>query len=247
MKDILSSKDIVMRDSTRKYLQRNLKKLNIIKFQNIEGKLYVYSKSLTTEQLLALYVNVKTELEQLKKTDCNYDITLIRNTAKSIRKEIMQLQDSLPWLPQPKDLEPEKFVLPNKLNLIVKYLLNDKDEQSSRTDRLRYSLGQDIIYAATKGRVRTPKSILLSSMVKTLTNNTELINILNRLGHGVSYSLLMEAQTVNAFRIFDEQLVSGCIIPKECQSDTFSIYIADNIDRNEVTLFGMDKSNLLLT
>ena len=79
-------------------------------------------------------------------------------------------------------------------------------------------------------------------MVKTLTNSTELINILNRLDHGVSYSLLMEAQTENAFRIFDEQLVSGCIIPKECQSDTFSIYVADNIDRNEETLSGMDKS-----
>ena len=134
MEDIFSSKDIVMRDSTRKYLQRYLEKLNIIKFQNIEGKFYVYSKSLPTEQLLVLYVNVKTELEQLKKTDRNDDITLIRNTAKSIQKEIMQLQDSLPWPPQPKDLEPEKIVLPNKLNLIMKYLLNDKDEQSSRTD-----------------------------------------------------------------------------------------------------------------
>ena len=57
----------------------------------------------------------------------------------------------------------------------------------------------------------------------------------------------MEVQTDNAFRIFDEQLVSGGIIPKECQSDTFSIYVADNIDRNEETLSGMDKSNLLLT
>ena len=106
----------------------------------------------------------------------------------------MQLQDSLLWPPQPKDLEPEKFTLPNKLNLIMKSLLNDKDEQSSRTNRLRYSLGQDIIYAATKGRVRTHKSILLPSVVKTLTNNTELINILNRLGYRVSYSLLMEAR-----------------------------------------------------
>ena len=36
--EIFSSKEITMRDSTRKYLQRNLEKLNIIKFQNIEGK-----------------------------------------------------------------------------------------------------------------------------------------------------------------------------------------------------------------
>ena len=45
---IFSFQDIIMRELTRKYLQRNLKKVNIIIFQNIEGKLYVYSTSLTT-------------------------------------------------------------------------------------------------------------------------------------------------------------------------------------------------------
>ena len=45
---IFSFKDIIMRELTRKYLRRNLKKVNIIIFQNIEGKLYVYSTSLTT-------------------------------------------------------------------------------------------------------------------------------------------------------------------------------------------------------
>ena len=68
MEVVFSSKEITMRDSTRKYLQRNLEKLNIINFQNIEGKLYVYSTSLTTEQLVILYVNTKTELDQLKKS-----------------------------------------------------------------------------------------------------------------------------------------------------------------------------------
>ena len=79
----------------------------------------------------------------------------------------MQLKDSISWPPEPKDLEPEKLTLPNKLNLIMNSLLNDKDEQLSHTDRLRR---QDI-YAATKGRLRTPKIILLLFMVKTLTNN----------------------------------------------------------------------------
>ena len=54
-----------MRDSTRKYLQRNLKKVDIIIFENIEDKLYVYSTSLTTK-LVTLHVNTKTELDQLK-------------------------------------------------------------------------------------------------------------------------------------------------------------------------------------
>ena len=115
MEDRFSSKETTMRDSTRKYPQRNSENFNIIKFQNTEGKLYVYSTSLTTEQLVVLHVNTKTELDQLKKTtDGNDDITLIRNTAKSIRKESMQIQDSLPWPPQPKDLETQKFTLPWK-------------------------------------------------------------------------------------------------------------------------------------
>ena len=82
-----------MRGSTRKYLQKNLEKLNIIRFQKTEGKLYIYSTSLTTEQLVILYEYTKTE------TNGNDDITPIRNIVKSIRKEIMQLQDSLPWPP----------------------------------------------------------------------------------------------------------------------------------------------------
>ena len=57
----------------------------------------------------------------------------------------------------------------------------------------------------------------------------------------------MEAWTENTFQILDEQVVSGCISPKEHQPDSFSIYVADNIDRNEETLSGMNKSNLLLT
>ena len=64
-KCIFTSKDIIMRDSTRKCLQRNLEKVNIIIFQNIEDNRFVYSTSLTTEQLVILYVNTKTELHQL--------------------------------------------------------------------------------------------------------------------------------------------------------------------------------------
>ena len=75
-------------------------------------------------------------------------------------------------------------------------------------------------------------------MIKSLPNNTELINVLNRLGHSISYSTLMESQTENAFQILDYQLRSGCIIPEECQADSFTIFVADNIDRNEETLSG---------
>lgn len=55
----------------------------------------------------------------------------------------MQLQNFLPWPPQPKNLEPEKFTLQNKLKLIIKLLLNGKDVQSS--------LGQKIVIKPQNG------------------------------------------------------------------------------------------------
>ena len=62
-----------------------------------------------------------------------------------------------------------------------------------------------------------------------------------------SYSLLMEAQTENAFQILDQRVFYGCNIPKQCKFDTISIYAADNIDLKEEILFGINKSDLFLT
>ena len=64
-------------------------------------------------------------------------------------------------------------------------LITGKDDQdgiSSRHARLRQSLAQEIVYIITKGRIKTPKSVLLPYIIKQLTNNTELINTLHRLG-----------------------------------------------------------------
>jgi len=63
--------------------------------------------------------------------------------------------------------------------------------------------------------------------------------MINRLGHGISYTALMEIQTENAYMIVDQQMQSGCVLPVNCQKEVFTIYVADNIDRNEETLSGM--------
>ena len=101
----------------------------------------------------------------------------------------------------------------------------------------RHSVAQDIVYIATNGRVKTPKSLLLPSVTKTLTNNTEVINILNSLVHGVSYSILSEMHTENAYFI-QKQLSDEVILPINTVTEAFTIYVADNIDWNEETWTG---------
>ena len=93
-------------------------------------------------------------------------------------------------------------------------------------------MAQDIVYNIT------PKCILLPSMIKTLTNSTELINTVNRLGHGIGYSTLMEAQTENACQVFETQLMKECIVPDDYKKESFTNFMADNIDRTEETLSG---------
>ena len=48
----------------------------------------------------------------------------------------------------------------------------------------------------------------------------------------------MEAETENAYKIYERQLNNDCITPKKCKKNTFTIFVADNIDRNEETLSG---------
>ena len=55
------------------------------------------------------------------------------------------------------------------------------------------SFAQDLVFGVTRGMIKPPKQILLSYTVKTLTNNVALLSILNRYGHGVSYSQLEDA------------------------------------------------------
>ena len=81
--------------------------------------------------------------------------------------------------------------------------------------------------------------MLLPSVIKTLTSNTKIINIINCLGRRVSYSILSEMHTENAFRIQKQQL-DEIVIPEDTVKDKFTVYVAENIDRNEETLTVID-------
>ena len=55
---------------------------------------------------------------------------------------------------------------------------------SSKVDRLKLFIAQDLVYAISNGRIKTPKSILYPYAIKSLTNSTKLITINNQLRHG---------------------------------------------------------------
>ena len=74
--------------------------------------------------------------------------------------------------------------------------------------------------------------------IKTLCNSTELIEICNKLGHGISRSALEELATEHAFKIMEQQQVNNLVMPLGMNEGALTIAVHDNIDRLEETFSG---------
>jgi hypothetical protein len=160
--------------------------------------------------------------------------------AHLIREEVRAMEDVMPWPPQEIDLDEEKVRLSHHLSLFLDKLLNLRftEQPSPRICRLKSSFGQDIVYAVSRGRIKTPRSIMYPYTIKSLTNCTELIDISSRLGHGINRSLVEELTTENAYRVMDQQNEGTVALPPGSKEETFTIAVYDNIDRQEETLSG---------
>ena len=155
MENKLTENNLVMKASTRKNLKRKLEnKVSSIRFINLEMELYVYSKNISLEDVISQYVTTKKELDALKEKYENQSIEEI-NLVKimlSVREEIKDLTDSIPWPPQPKDLVPDKVEIPPLLNLVLTTLLQGRAQVlNQKKERIRMSIGQDLVYAVTEG------------------------------------------------------------------------------------------------
>ena len=104
------------------------------------------------------------------------------------------------------------------------------------------SFAQDLLFGVTRGRIKPPKQILLWYAVKTLTNDVELVSILNRYGHGISYSQLEEINTALCMQKM-ATTTSEIPLPANIQPHVSTTLAWDNIDRLEETLSGEGTSH----
>ena len=74
--------------------------------------------------------------------------------------------------------------------------------------------------------------------VKSLTGNAQLVTLLNRFGHGLSYSQIEELETA----IAEQQITNlrnGVLLPTACSPSVFAVFCWDNNDLQEETLSGI--------
>ena len=115
----------------------------------------------------------------------------IFTAASPIRAQVRNMECKMSWPLQAADLKTENIELGQNLSMFLNSLLFGKVSMQSfeRVNRLRHSIGQDLLCAISNGTLNTLKSILFPYMIKTLTNCKELLNITNQLGHGMFYIL----------------------------------------------------------
>lgn len=144
----------------------------------------------------------------------------------------------LPWPPPPGNELNEWEFPPEHLSNFLSVLLVGKrmDALSADNTRRVLSIGRDIIYAVTKGKWMTPKHILLGMSVWHLTGRADIVSLLNRFGHCVSYSRLLEILTAihMAIKDHDSPIPPGI----KMQDNQVLHFCWDNFDLNEETASG---------
>jgi len=125
-------------------------------------------------------------------------------------------------------------------SFLQKYLTGKKEWPDKnchpRVQRLMKSFAQDLMFGVSRGKIKTSKQIPLPYAVKTLTDNVELIQMLNRCGHGIAYSKLEEINTALCLKKMTS--TNEIPLPDNIQPHIGTTLAWDNINRLEETLSG---------
>ena len=235
-----------VKSSTKKHIQRKLvaefgESLHMI--PDDKGKILVFPDNLSLGEVVKENVRLKEEL-QVFKENMSHNENMVKTVSLMLRNDVKMQEIKMPWPPVPAQLEASSQLIPGSLNAFLRILFSgDSTICSGRVHRLVDSIGQDIVYGVTCSRLKPPKHILLPEAVKTLTGNVELIRILNRLGHGMSYTQLEEADTALALQKLESQGTDGTTLPEGIKPNVMTTLAWDNIDRLEETLSGGNTSH----
>ena len=100
------------------------------------------------------------------------------------------------------------------------------------------SLGQDLIFNATRGHIKTAKHVALPIALKHLNGSTQAVTILNRFGHCMSETQLREYETGMAQQQLELQYQGNAFLPSNIHAGGYVSLCWDNNDLLEETKTG---------
>ena len=152
----------------------------------------IYDASLSVEELLRKETLTSTK-EDVK----------IKEVAFLIRKSILDckhqpLQENITL----EDIKKGEIETPEILENFLTYLIAGPDSRRHESDvkqRRIKSIIDDVIYAATGGKKKPSKHLMLGMAIKSLTGSRTVLQVLNRYGYCSSYNTIQEIETELTF------------------------------------------------
>ena len=180
-------------------VSNKFKELEFINYK--QNKVLVYPSNLKIESLVIDNFELQSDLNRANQTSLGGDSKTVMNAAKVLSEKIKNHSVEMPWPPEEKDLDSNNVAeyIPELLDIFCTILLSgqalDRNKRKSdRVVRLKNSLAQNIVYSVSNGAIKTTKSVLFPAVVKALCNSTEVIKLINKCGHGISYNLIEEIE-----------------------------------------------------
>ena len=191
--------EVVESETVIKSAKKNLKRKIETEFTEINSvkigpQCYVYPDTLETSEVITQLETIKKELKELKAlSDAE---KLLTKCVLTVREEVKEKSVNLSWSPKTSELKNENFHCPKLLDLLYTVLLNGEiKSRTNKSERLKQSFLKTWFMPLPMGELKLLRAYHIKSYpyhIKSLTNDTELINITCRLGHGISFSLLEE-------------------------------------------------------
>lgn len=113
----------------------------------------------------------------------------------------------MPWPPSADFVVNDTVPRSSCLDGFLECLLSVKSDSSENRQRLVTSFAQDICRAVTNGKWTLLKHLLLGMILQHLTGSAEVITLVSRFGHCVSYSRVIELETARCKAIDERQSV----------------------------------------
>lgn len=219
----------------------------------------VYSSSVNVQNILNAWAVFKPPANgNVSVNDETLQSSEIHRIASLIKQEIRKCT-GIPTRPlntQDVSMKATRQLIPDCLYLLIKLLvtagkrggppdaLNVLSQSTNmEEERQILSIAQDIIHCNTKGRVKLPKHTSLAICVHHLTSSKRLIELLNRMGHCVSYDEMRAVNTSIAEEVLTQVEAFGTVIPTNIKPGAFVQIAADNNDLNEETLDGKNTTH----
>lgn len=219
----------------------------------------LYSSHISLQDVInAAYEKVATaepETSQQKEglAELNKDerTRMLYHTAKLIQEDISHCQGISAKPPNIHDitLECSRSMIPGSLYWILRWIITNsgneiEDDLTSKAciseadERRVLMIAQDVVHCASHGRIKMPKHVSLGMSIRHLTGSKQLVTMLNRMGHCISYDDVEVIDTSLAKEVLARSELTGVIVPTNITPGGFVQVAGDNNDINEETLDG---------